>query len=281
MITPVDLNYFIEAARTKNFSRAAEKLGITQPTLSHSIKRMENLLKSKLFIRSKRGVELSPSGHILYREASSLIGVWNNLLKSLDDDAKIPEGIIRLGCHSVVAQYLLPSFFSKFLKDYPKINFQIEHGLSRIMGERVFSSQLDVAIVVNPIRHPDFIIKELCDDKVTLWRHKKFRESKLLMIEASLKQTQSILKRLSSASFKFDSILESSSLEFLARMLLSGSGYAILPERVVKMFPSKNIEAVEGTPVVYDKICVVYKPQFRLTERGRVFTHELLNFYKN
>ncbi|MBP7844595.1 MAG: LysR family transcriptional regulator [Proteobacteria bacterium] len=281
MINPVDLNYFIEAARSKNFSRAAEKLGITQPALSHSIKRVEALLKLKLFIRSKRGVELSATGQLLYREASTLLGVWNNLLSHLEDESKNPQGMIRLGCHAVVAQYLLPKFMAQFLAKYPKINFQIEHGLSRVMAERVFSSHLDIAIVVNPIRHQDFIIKEICNDRVSLWRHKKLRDSKLLMIEPSLKQTQSILKKLKVKRFQVDSILESSSLEFLAQMLLSKAGYAILPERVVDMLNSNEIEVVEDAPVFYDKICAVYKPHFRSTERGRVFTQNLLDFYKN
>jgi DNA-binding transcriptional LysR family regulator len=281
MINPVDLSYFIEAARSKNFSRAAEKLGITQPALSHSIKRMESHLKLKLFIRSKRGVELSSTGQLLYREASNLLGTWNNLLSHLEDESKIPQGVIRLGCHAVVAQYLLPKFLTHFLAKYPKINFQIEHGLSRVMAERVFSSQLDIAIVVNPTRHQDFIIKEICNDRVTLWRHKKLRDSKLLMIEPSLKQTQSILKKLKVKSFQFESILESSSLKFLSQILLSKAGCAILPEKIVDMLNSNEIETVEGAPVLYDKICAVYKPHFRSTERARVFTQELLDFYKN
>lgn len=274
MISSSDIKYFIELAKSKHVSRAAERLGITQPALSYCLSRIEEELGATLFLRSKKGLELTAAGSRFYQEAQVLEQQWEIVKQAVHDEVSTPQGAIRLGCHSAVAQYTLPGFLPKFLKDFPKIRFYLSHGLSRHMTEEVISSKIDVALAVNPISHPDLVIKEMCKDEVTVWKSKNCLNPNLLILEPSLIQSQDILKKFDRANLTFENFLESPSLEVIAQLLVSGAGCAILPERVVNAYADKNIERVRNAPIFNDRICLVYKPNFKKTRRGQVFLEE-------
>ena len=270
MIHTSDLKYFIEIGRTQHLSRAAERIGITQPALTLCIQRMEKAVGLPLLTRSKKGVLLTAAGARLFEQAQVLLNQWDVTLRSIHSEADTVGGLIRLGCHSAVAQYTLPDFLPQLLREHKNLRFTLSHGLSRHMTEELISSKLDAAIVVNPVRHPDLVINELCEDQVTVWRAKNCLNSDLLMVEPSLAQTQDILKRLGKRGRTFTRTLESPSLEVLAQLLVAGTGSAILPKRVVSAFSDRELLTEVGAPIYHDKICLVYKPELKKTETGRV-----------
>jgi LysR family transcriptional regulator, cell division regulator len=196
MINQNDLVYFLELTQTKHVSRAAERLGVTQPTLSHCIKRLENAVGTALFIRTKKGIELTPAAERLRESSEELLLKWNEVMKSANDEVDEAKGLIRLGVHTAVAQYMLPQVLPQFLKQYPEIQVSLEHGLSRHVTEKVISSNLDVGFAVNPVEHPDLVIKELITDRVTLWKSKNAINNDILIVEPSLLQSQSLLQKL-------------------------------------------------------------------------------------
>ncbi|MCM2353090.1 MAG: LysR family transcriptional regulator [Pseudobdellovibrio sp.] len=277
MINQTDLKYFLELSQTLHLTRASERLGITQPALSHCVKRLESDLNCQLFLRSKKGVQLTPAGIRLKQSASSMIMQWENLKQNIADDIETPQGIIKLGCHSAVAQYILPSLLKTFLKKNPGIEVQLTHGLSRHMTEQVVSSVLDVAFAVNPVAHPDLIIKEICRDEVCLWKAKNCQNEDVLIIEPGLLQTQDILQKLNKKGFTFKRIIESSSLEVIAKLVAEGVGCGIVPERVLQSYELQSYEKVKAAPQFSDKICLVYKQEFRKIKRGQIFIESVLS----
>lgn len=276
MINQTDLKYFLELSQTLHLTRASERLGITQPALSHCVKRLEADLNCQLFLRSKKGVQLTAAGLKLKQSASSMIQQWENLKQHISDDIETPRGIIKLGCHSAVAQYMLPTLLRSFLKKNPGIEIQLTHGLSRHMTEQVVSSVLDVAFAVNPVAHPDLIIKEICRDEVCLWRAKNCQNDDVLIIEPSLLQTQDILQKLNKKGFHFKRIIESASLEVIARLVAEGVGCGIVPERVLQSYESQSYEKIKAAPQFSDRICLVYKQEFRKVKRGQIFIESVM-----
>lgn len=269
MINQTDLKYFLEISKTLNVSRAAERLGVTQPTLSHCLKRIELEAKSQLFVRSKKGLTLTHAGQRLADHAIDLIQKWDDVLLSTQNEVQKVSGVIRLGCHSAVAQYTLPLFVGHFLKEYPEVTFNFSHGLSRHMAEDLISQKIDVAFVINPIAHPDFIIKDVSKDRVTLWKSKSCENPEVLIIEPSMLQTQEVLRKLQKKGLAFTRIVESSSLEVIAHLVLSGVGCGVLPERVIKASGNHEIQAVKNAPEFHDRLCLIYKSEFRKMARGQ------------
>src|SRR5690349_7643935 len=107
--SPSELQYFIEVSNTLNVSRAAERLGISQPTLSLAIQRLEHGFGAPLLLRSKSGVTLTNAGRKLVAQARHLLDEWEKIRQdALKDESEI-RGRYTLGCHASVALYSLPS----------------------------------------------------------------------------------------------------------------------------------------------------------------------------
>ena len=271
MISQTDLKYFLELSQTLHLTRAAERLAVTQPTLSHSLKRLENEIGCELFLRSKKGLSLTSAGQKLKNSASELMYRWDEVKNAALGEVESEQGVIKLGCHSAVAQYVLKEFLPSFLKSFPQIQVQLTHGLSRYMTEQVVSSGLDVAFAVNPAEHPDLIIKEICQDEVCLWRAQGCLNDDVLFVDSNLLQSQNIVSKLQKKGLSFKRVIESNSLEVISNMVANRGGCGIVPSRVVKQYEHYKLEKVKDSPVFQDRICMVYKGEFRKLKRGEVF----------
>lgn len=271
MINPDDLRYFIELAKTQHVTRASERLGISQPALSHCINRLEEEMGCELFIRSKKGITLNSNGKKLFQASENLLREWQGLKQSITDENTLPNGIVHVGCHTAVAQYTLPKFLDQFLNKNQGIEIKLNHGLSRHLTEAVITQTLDAAIVVNPVENLDLVIKPLCTDEVTLWKAKTCTNPDVLIIEPQLLQSRDILKKLEKKGIHFKRHIESSSLEVIANLIVHGAGFGIAPTRVMQTFSEKNIDRIKDAPVVKDQICLIFRPEFKKLKRGQVF----------
>lgn len=280
MINSIELEYFIELTRTLHMSRAAERLGITQPGLSHSLKKMEEQMGVQLFLRSKRGLSLTPAGKRVLEKVDQLKNLWQEVVESASDETEKVKGVIHLGCHTAVAQYTLPHLLKTFLSENKSVSFQLHHGLSRHINELVISNQLDVGFVVNPSPHSDLIIKEVLKDRVCLWKSPQIKNEDVLICDPLLLQTQDIRSKLHRQGFNFKRTIESSSLEVIAQLVVAGSGYGILPERVIKAISSSRLLSPTSSPFFLDRICLVYKQDFRKLKRGQTFVEFASQFLK-
>lgn len=105
-----ELQYFLEVIQTRNISRAAERLGITQPTLSLSIRKLEETMSVTLLVRSKTGVQPTKAGTRFAGHARLLLDQWEKVrAETLREESEI-RGRFTIGCHVAVAQYSLPYF---------------------------------------------------------------------------------------------------------------------------------------------------------------------------
>src|SRR5688572_18174835 len=127
--TSYELKYFSEVAQTLNISRAAERLGISQPTLSLSIQKLESSVGVPLLLRNKSGVKLTKAGQKFVMQARHLLGEWDRIKEgTLRDEAQI-SGRYTIGCHPSVAIYSLPVFLPKLVQEYPALEFKLVHDL--------------------------------------------------------------------------------------------------------------------------------------------------------
>src|SRR4051812_16116967 len=102
-----DLKYFVEVCNTLNISRASERLGISQPSLTLALQRLEGNLGTRVFTRTKRGVSLTPGGRQLLIHSRSLLQTWENVHAHVLASETEVEGTYSIGCHPSVALYSL------------------------------------------------------------------------------------------------------------------------------------------------------------------------------
>jgi DNA-binding transcriptional LysR family regulator len=265
-----DLHFFLEVAKAGNMSRAAERLGVTQPALSQAMKRLEAAFDQQLLLRSKSGVVATKAGEKLSIQARALLDQWQHLKDESLKDAQQVRGTYSLGMHASVAQYSLPHFVSELLQEFPFLEIKLEHDLSRKITEKIISFNLDFGIVVNPVSHPDLIIKELFKDEVTFYKSKKLKSANdsVLISEPGLSQTQDLLAKIQKHKVTFKRSITSSNLDVIKCLVLSGAGVGILPGRVIEN-EKKKVSKVEGMPVFQDRVCLVFRHDLQKSVAAR------------
>ncbi|HHX78112.1 MAG TPA: LysR family transcriptional regulator, partial [Firmicutes bacterium] len=115
------LRVFVEAAKEKSFSRAAEKIFLSQPTVSAHIKSLEKEIGTLLFERRQRELKLTEAGKILLRYARELLDKKEEALAVIQKDTQAKEGRLEIAASSVPGAYLLPPLLQVFNKIYPGV----------------------------------------------------------------------------------------------------------------------------------------------------------------
>lgn len=269
-----ELKYFLEVAHTLNISRAAERLGITQPALTHAIQRLEAALSTLVLVRTKTGVTLTKSGQKLALHSKHLLQEWEKLKGDILKEEETLSGRYTLGCHESVALYSLSHFLPKLLKENSALNIRLTHNLSRRIAEDVISFKVDFGIVVNPPPHPDLIIKTLFQDVVTLWTSSAKTNRDVLICDPELIQSQSILNQLSKKNIHFQRLVTSSSLEVITSLTASGAGIGIIPTRVATRLPHLHLKPFNKTaPQFHDRICLIYRADTQTSKASKKIAH--------
>lgn len=284
--SPGDLTYFIEVATAQNISRAAERLGISQPSLTVAIQRLEHSVGAPLLIRSKKGVVLTQSGKQLLIHARELMQRWETIKTSTLASTHDIQGHYTIGCHASVALYSLSGFMGDLLEDNPKLEIKLMHDLSRKVAERVIQTEVDLGIVVNPVQHPDLVIRKLCDDEVSFWVGKGSRKIQdfqsgeaVLICDPELLQTQDLQKKLKKSGLSYKRVLTTSNLEVVTELTAKGAGIGIIPGRVAATALGKGLARVPKAPVFRDEICLIYRIENKGVKSIQVMGNKILTHF--
>lgn len=153
------LNYFLAIAREENFTRAAEQLHITQPTLSRQIADLEQELGVKLFIRSNHHIVLTEDGMILKRRAQEILSLADKTKRDFLHKDENLEGVISIGSGEFLSTRILTDCIAQFRKKYPLVCFEIYSGNAGNIRDYIERGLLDVGLMSEPIdiRKYDFI----------------------------------------------------------------------------------------------------------------------------
>lgn len=140
---------FYTVGKYSNITRASEALFISQPAVTMSIKKLEELLNTTLFVRNKRGVTLTTEGKVLYEYVASAmenIKIGENRLSSLK---ALETGNIRIGIGSTLTKHFLVKYLEAFHKKYPKITINIDTSMTSEILKKLNDGKLDIAIIAN------------------------------------------------------------------------------------------------------------------------------------
>lgn len=143
----MDLKYLLSYAtvvRHRSFTAAAEKLGISQPTISTHIRLLEAELDTTLINRSAKNFELTPKGREMYESAQSILGIWDNMLEHWEEE---DAQLIRLGVSTVPSAYILPEVLPGFKKQFGTVRFEIGQGDSRGIIDATRAGSYDAGLV--------------------------------------------------------------------------------------------------------------------------------------
>lgn len=247
-LTP--LRYFIAIAQAGHLTRAAKKLGVTQPALSAMLKKLEEEAGAPLLHRTGRGVELSEAGRVFLRHAEEAVGRADAGVRAVKELVGLQAGSIRVGGGATATSYLLPRVVSAVRRAHPGLRFYIREAGSSVVAAAVSSGELDLGIVTMPLKGPeaDELVKiPLVSDEMRLIlppRHgltgkKQFKWVELagesvVAFEAGTAVRELIDRAAAEAGVVMNVVMELRSIESIKQMVAAGIGVGFVSKFALK-----------------------------------------------
>lgn len=261
---------FVYVAKYKSFSRAAEKMLLSQPTVSTHINTLEEELNIKLFDRLSREVVLTDAGEVFYQYAVDMMDLRERSIEAIKEILNEISGNIRIGSSTMVAEFILPAVIREFNHKYPRTFFIMDISNSQTIVQRVVDGVLDLAIVARKIPKKDLDYKTIFKDKIVLAVHKdhpfysrnavfleEIINEKFVIREIGSGTRAAVEYALKSKGYDFESLNATaimSSTHGLLHAVKNGLGLAFISEiSLVKDICSQEVKGIPIIDLVVEK----------------------------
>lgn len=243
-MTITQLKYALAIAEHKNFTKAAEKCFVTQPTLSTQIQKLEDELDILIFDRSKKPIELTEVGRKIVYQARNIVNEADRIQDIVDQQKGFIGGEFRLGIIPTVMPTLLPMFLKNFIKKFPKVKLKIEELTTEEILTRLSDGHLDAAIASTPLESDNIKERVLYYEPFVAYIPETHRLKDKKIIEVSDLDIEDMLLLEDGHCFRDGVInlcktfkdqvdetfqLESGSIETLIKLSNEGLGMTLLP----------------------------------------------------
>jgi LysR family transcriptional regulator, cyn operon transcriptional activator len=280
------LEYFKAIYEELHFTKAAEKIGIAQPTLSQQIRILEDEIGTPLFDRIGKKVVVTEAGKILYHHFIQSNDYLKQAKVAIGELQGLKQGSIKIGCSG---NHLLTSSAIEFNKQYPGINISVSELSTEETKKRLLENELDLGVVFLPIENKQLesIVlhkEELClaisihhklADNSTV-ELKKLKSTPIALLPQYFLVRQLIDQSAREAGFSFKPILEMTTLESLFEVVIRNVALTILPESYLR---NKNNDMVRILPIVnptpQKEIGIVYRKDRFMSLATRAFIEQL------
>jgi DNA-binding transcriptional LysR family regulator len=237
---------FLGVAQAKSFSRAAERIHLSQPTLSEHMRELEEELGVRLFVRHPRSVSLTEAGRVFGDYATRVVATLAAGRQALAELDGLQRGSLAVGASTTPGTYVLPALIARFREAYPGITVALRIANSRIVEERVRDGEVDVAVIGGHILGPGerCVAAGIVDELqlivgakhaigATISRAKLAREPLLIREEGSA--TRQVTERaLREAGITVRPAMELDHTETIKRAVMAGLGIAFVSRYAIE-----------------------------------------------
>jgi DNA-binding transcriptional LysR family regulator len=265
------LQYFIEVSNFNSFSRAADHLFITQPTISKMIKNLETELGVALFDRSRKQLTLTDAGLIILEQAKLIDKAFKNLETELDNLTGLKKGHIRIGLPPIFNAHFFLKIVGSFHEKYPGITFQLVEDGSKKIEEDVGKNLLDIGIIVLPTKNDIFDHFSFMEENLKLILHQshplaereevhlaELANESFILFNKDFVLNDRIILSCNSVGFTPHIISESSQQSFIEEMVAFKLGISLLPESICHNL-NKNLKSVKVVnPSISWKLAIIW-----------------------
>lgn len=244
------LQYAIQIAAERNFSRAAEKLHIAQPSLSQQLSKLEKELGVLLFKRSTNSVELTYAGSVFVEKAQRIIDMSDQLRREMEDIADMRKGRLVVGSLPMTGVHVLPHVLPLFRQAYPDIEVVLIEETTRRLEELTASGGTDVSLLALPLIEQSLAYEPIIDEEICLavppdhpLAHTP--SSKPIAIEHLREEPFILLKKgqgfraiahnlCTEAGFEPRVVFESGNIDTVQALVAAGMGIAFVPMMITR-----------------------------------------------
>jgi len=289
------LESFLAVVKFRSFTKAAEKLYSSQPTISTHIRNLEEELQTQLIIRTTKNIEITPRGKELYECASKMLQLRDNLLKSwMTDDRKQ----IHLGASTIPYGYILPEILPEFGKICPDVYFEVDQSDSQGIVDALLRGEFDVGLIGMPCDEDSLVCLPFYRDRMVVITPVTERflkqdgrldadiisESPFILREegsGSRKSAANLLEQMGIEEEKLHVVARINDQESIKNLVAGGLGISIISERAVRNFvKEKRLLAFDiPTKAAERNLYLVFHKNYRLTPYMEEFIRFVRKYY--
>ncbi|AFU13067.1 LysR family transcriptional regulator [Bacillus thuringiensis serovar shandongiensis] len=291
-VIPIELRqleYFLAVSKELHFTKAAEKLNISQPSLSQQIRALEHEVGMPLFDRIGKKISLTEAGKILLSHSKTIFHEVEQARSAIQDLNGLQYGSLTIGSLLTVVNYLLPPTLLHFNTLYPNIELSVLGLRTGEIREKLLQNELDIGITFLPVQDKEIVSIPLYKSELTLvipighplseLDHVSIKELQnypLILLPKNFYLTELLTTYCQNFSFKPKPILEISTMESLIQMVSKGMGITVLPKPYIDFLQNENIQAIkieDPTPTI--DIGLIYRKDKYMCAATREFIEQL------
>lgn len=242
------LNYVIQIASEKNFSRAAEKLHIAQPSLSQQLSKLEQEIGVLLFRRTTNSVELTQAGQVFVKKSQAILDAVEQLKQEMDDMAQMRRGRLVVGTLPITGSHILPFVLPAFGAQYPQIEVILVEDTTAKLEQLTASGGTDISLlslplIDNSLSWEPFMEEEIClavppQHPLTLREGPidiiELREEPFIGLKRGQGFRQITVDLCEQSGFTPQIVFESSNIETVQSLVAGGMGIAFVPQMLTR-----------------------------------------------
>lgn len=284
------MEYFLGVCEELHFTRAAEKLGISQPTLSQQIGLLENRLGVQLFLRLGRKIYVTQAGEILRAHGEKILYELEQAKLELRELSGLRRGKLTVGCSG---NHLVTPLVVSFHREYPDIELTIVDLRAEETLDRLVHNMLDVGLVyvsvtddrfeIIPLFDEEFVLVTSVDNSLASLENIRFEEIQdlsMALLPRHYLIRQFIEKHCTASGIKIKPVLELSSLESLLQVVQTTSTVTILTKSYLSAVRTDSVRQIPfHNPIPLQPVGIVYLREAFVDPTMREFVRHLRDHY--
>jgi DNA-binding transcriptional LysR family regulator len=290
------LAYFVAVADEGSFTRAAERAGVAQPSLSQQIKALETDLGALLLHRTRGKVGLTAAGETLLPVARRMLADAETARREIRELAALGRGRVRLGATPSLCTGLLPAVLADYRRRYPRVDIVVHEGGSRDLQDELIHGALDLALVIDARLDDDpelATVALLTEELVVISRHgdpgptrrarmriAELKDVPLVMFRAGYDLRDTTLTACRAAGFEPTFAIEGGEMDAVLRFVEAGLGLAVVPSVVLPGHPGIAAFPI-ARPGLHRTVALAHRKDVRATHAAQAFRETLLTHIRD
>lgn len=287
------LQYVVQLANEKNFSRAAEKLHIAQPSLSQQIAKLEKELGIQLFQRNTSSVDLTYAGSIFAKRAQKILDMVAQLQSEMDDISQMRKGRLMIGSLPITGAHIWPKVLPIFRQRYPDIEIVLVEETTAVLEQLTANGQTDVSLLTLPLQDKTLDYIPLIEETIYLAvppNHplacrtegvslSAFADQPFIMLKKGQGFRDTSVQICADAGFSPQIVFESSNIETVQSLVAAGMGVGFVPQMVARAAWSEHAPVyltITEPYTPYRTIVIAHKRDRYMTKAAMAFIRTMV-----
>jgi DNA-binding transcriptional LysR family regulator len=281
-----DLQIFLSVAKHLNYTRAAEEVNLSQPSVSVRMRELERDLGSKLFEQLGKKVALTEAGQVLVPYATRLIAVMGDARQAIEDLQGMERGLLRIGASTTPGMYLIPQTVAYFKRRHPKIDVHLTVKDTRQIEDGVIRNDFDFGFVGGHLAGDEVEVLPWMTDHLVLvvpsnhnLARKKsikladLRKERFILREAGSATRAAVALHLKKADLEVETVMEMENPESVKKAVQSGLGIAFISKFAVETeLKARSLVAINVNGLdINRELKIVYRKDKHLGRAAQTF----------